>query len=212
MRRTRRRHVLAWGVTVPLLLVSGCAKLLVGSGPPSPTVYRLTPKVELPPRLPRVGWVLVVAEPTAEGALDTTRVAILADGARVERLADVAWSDRPTAMLQLAIVQAFQDSGRLSAVGTDRDDLRGSFLLQATLDAFQLEPEATGYVADVRLHARLLRLPSREVADSRSFARRVAAATGTNDAAIAAFNTAVGSLLQELVVWTVAGKSGKPRS
>lgn len=212
MRRTPRRRVLALGVGAPLL-VSGCAQLLVGSGPPSPTVYRLTPKVALPPRLPRADWVLVVAEPTAEGALDTTRVAILTDGARVDRLADVAWSDRPTAMLQLAMVQAFQTSGRVPAVGTDRDDLRGSFLLQSTLDAFQLEPEATGYMANVRLHARLLRLPSREIADSRSFTQRVPAASGTNDAAIAAFNTAVGGVLDELVVWTVAGKSGnKPRS
>lgn len=212
MRRTPRRLVLAWSATAPLL-VGGCAQLLVGKQPPMPTIYRLTPKVELPPRLPRVGWVLVVAEPTADGALDTTRVAILTDGARVDRLADVAWSDRPTAMLQLTMVQAFQASGRVAAVGTDRDDLRGSFLLQSTLDAFQLEPEAEGYVADVRLHARLLRLPSREIADSRSFARRVEAASGTNDAAIAAFNVAAGGLLEELVAWTVAGKSGtKPRT
>src|SRR5215213_3514235 len=61
--------------------------------------------------------------------------------------------DRPSAMLQLAIGQAFQRAGRLSAVGTYRDALPGRFLPQSTLDAFQLEPEGQGFAVDMSLHS-----------------------------------------------------------
>ena len=107
-------------------------------------------------------------------------------------------------MLQFLIVQAFQASGRLLAVGTDRDDLPGRYLLQSTLDAFQLEPEGQGYAADVKLHARLLRLPARDVAGAQLFTRRVLATDSSNTAAIAAFDVAVAGVLEDLVAWTLS--------
>ena len=201
MTRTDRRHALMMGAGFPLVL-AGCAGVLSASKAPAPTEYRLTPKLTFPDTLPRADWVLIVAEPAAEGALDSDRITVLAQG-RVDRLADVAWSDRATAMLQFLIVQAFQASGRLSAVGTDRDDLPGRYLLQSTLDAFQLEPEGQGYAAEVRLHARLLWLPGREVVGSQLFTRRVLATDSSNSAAITAFDVAVAGVLEDLVAWTL---------
>ena len=199
--RPGRRHLLALGAAAPLLL-GGCARLLLGGKPPPPSEYRLTPAVELPAKLPKVDWILIVAEPTAEGAIESIRIAVLAAG-RIDRLADVVWSDRPTKMLQFAMVQTFQASGRLKAVGTDRDDLPGRYQLQSTLDAFQLEPDGAGYAAVVTLHARLLRLPGREVAGAQQFTRRVPAAATSNDAAVAAFDAAVSGVLGDLVGWTL---------
>lgn len=196
-----RRHLIALGAGAPLLL-GGCARLLLGGKAPLPSEYRLTPAVALPAKLPKAAWILIVAEPTAEGAIKSVRIAVLAAG-RIERLADVVWSDRPTAMLQFAIIQTFQDFGSLRAVGTDRDDLPGRYLLQSTLTSFQLEPEGDGYAAVVRLHARLLRLPGREVTGARDFVRRVAATAPSNDAAVAAFDAAVSGVLADLVPWTL---------
>jgi cholesterol transport system auxiliary component len=201
-----RRRLLALGAGAPLLL-GGCARLLLGGKAAPPSEYRLTPAVELPAKLPMVDWVLTVAEPTAEGAIESVRIAVLAHG-RIDRLADVVWTDRPTKMLQFAIVQTLQGSGRLKAVGTDRDDLPGRYQLQSTLDAFQLEPEGDGYAAVVMLHARLLRLPGREVAGSQMFTRGVRAAGASNDAAVAAFDAAVSGVLEDLVPWTLrAGRT-----
>ncbi|WP_299009444.1 ABC-type transport auxiliary lipoprotein family protein, partial [uncultured Caulobacter sp.] len=129
-------------------------------------------------------------------------IAVLAQG-RVERLADVAWSDRATVMLQFLIVQAFQAANRLRAVGTDRDDLPGRYLLQSTLNAFQLEPEGSSYAAQVSLHARLVALPTRQVAGAQDFTQRVAATATSNEAAVAAFDAAVAQILADLVAWTL---------
>ena len=77
-------------------------------------------------------------------------------------------------------------------------------MLQSTLNAFQLEPEGSGYAAMVRLNARLLRLPGREVAGAQAFSQRVTASERSNAAAAAAFDQAVTALLEELVAWTLA--------
>ncbi len=201
MNKRSRRGVMVLGAGLPLAF-GGCAGLLTARNAPAPAEYRLTPRPSFPADLPRRDWVLVVAEPNAEGALDTARIAILNEG-RVERLADANWSDRATAMLQFLIVQAFQASGRLRGVGTDREDLPGRYLLQTTLNAFQLEPEAGGYAADVRLYARLLQLPGRGIASAQEFVARVPAAAPSTEAAIAAFDQGVTVVLEELVAWTL---------
>ena len=204
MIRSDRRGLLALGMGSSL---GGCTGLLASRRAPPPTEYRLSARPTFPSDLPRRDWVLLVAEPNAEGALDTSRIAVLAQG-RVERLADVAWSDRATVMLQFLIVQAFQAANRLRAVGTDRDDLPGRYLLQSILNAFQLEPEGSGYAAQVSMHARLVALPTRQVAGARDFRQRVTAAAGSNAAAVAAFDTAVAQILADLVAWTL--RTGRP--
>ena len=196
-----RRQFIALGVGLPLTL-GGCSGILTARDAPPPAEYRLTARPNFPADLPRRDWVLLVAEPDAEGALDTSRIAVLANG-RVERLADVTWSDRATVMVQFLIVQAFQASGRLRGVGTDRDDLPGRYLLQSTLNAFQLEPEGSGYAAQVSLHARLVALPTREVAGGREFKQRVAATATSNEAVVAAFDAAIAQVLGDLVAWTL---------
>jgi ABC-type uncharacterized transport system auxiliary subunit len=190
------------------LAIGGCAGLLTARNAPPPTEYTLTVSPTFPADLPRRDWVLLVAEPVAEGALDTSRIAVLADG-RVDRLADVVWSDRATVMLQFLIVQAFQTADRLRAVGTDRDDLPGRYLLQSALNDFQLEPEGNGYAAQVSLHARLIALPTREVAGARELSQRIPATAPSNQAAVTAFDAAVASILAELVPWTL--RTGRAR-
>lgn len=207
MRLADRRRAIILGAGLPLAL-GGCSGVLPARNAPPPTEYTITAKPALPGDLPRRDWVLLVAEPTAEGSLDTSRIAVLADG-RVDRLADVVWSDRATVMLQFLIVQAFQGADRLRAVGTDRDDLPGRYLLQSTLNDFQLEPEGGGYAAQVSLSARLLALPTREVAGTREFSRRVPASASSNEAAVAAFDTATAAILGELVAWTL--RTGRAR-
>ena len=201
MTTIHRRDAIRFAATAPLLL-AGCGGVLDARKDAPPSEYRLMAKPAFPNDLPRADWVLVVTEPEAEGALDSDRIAIVAQG-RIDRVADVTWSDRPSAMLQFTMVQAFQASGRLKGVGTERDDLPSRYMLQSTLDAFQLEPEGQGLAASVGLNARLLRLPGREVVASKGFDYRAPAAERSNAAAVAAFDTAVAGLLEDLVPWTL---------
>ncbi|HEX6011357.1 MAG TPA: ABC-type transport auxiliary lipoprotein family protein [Geminicoccaceae bacterium] len=189
--------------TAGAIVAAACVPELPGRGP-GPRTFRLTPKTTFPPDLPRVAWSLAVAEPTAEQALDTTRIAVLTGGTAVDYVARATWVDRAPAMVQALIVQSFQASSTVAAVGTDRDRLRAQYLLRSELRAFQLNRGGDGAgTVRVRLDPTLLRLPRREPVGRTSLAAEVAPDAAGTDATIAAFDTALGKVLRELVAWTL---------
>jgi cholesterol transport system auxiliary component len=204
--RPGRRRVLLRGLAATAGAVVGataCVPKLPGQGA-GPRTFRLTPKTTFPADLPRVAWSLAVAEPTAEQALDTTRIAVLTGGTAVDYVAQATWVDRAPAMVQALIVQSFQASGAVAAVGTDRDRLRAQYLLRSELRAFQLNRGGDGAgTVRVRLDPTLLRLPRREPVGRTSLAAEVAPDAPGTDAAIAAFDAALGKMLRELVAWTL---------
>src|SRR3954468_702811 len=160
---TTRRSLLrrAAGVAGAALAGPGCMPSLPGQGP-GPSVFRLSPKTSFDPGLPSVAWALTVAEPDAERALDTNRLALVRDGLEVDYYAGAVWSDRAPALVQLMIVRSFAASGAIAAVGTDRDPLRADFFLRSSLRAFAIEAQAgQPGKAHARLAARLVRLPRR---------------------------------------------------
>ena len=196
-----RRQVLL-GALASAGALGACVPSLPGQGP-APRTFRLTPKNTYPADLPHVNWSLAVAEPTSEPALDTTRLAVVSDGTAVDYVALASWVDRGPAMVQALLVQSFQGSGRIEAVGTDRDRLRAQFLLRSDLRAFQLNRNGGDAIVRVRLDPTLLRLPRREIVGRESFAANVAPEGQGVDAVVAAFDAALGSVLKQTVMWTL---------
>jgi len=202
---TTRRSLLrrAGGVAGAALAGPGCMPSLPGQGP-APSVFRLSPKTSFDPGLPSVAWALTVAEPDAERALDTNRLALVRDGLEVDYYAGAVWSDRAPALVQLMIVRSFAASGAIAAVGTDRDPLRADFLLRSSLRAFAIEVQAgqTGK-AHARLAASLVRLPRRQLVASETFDGSAAPAGPGLPGLAAAFDEALGQVLKRLVPWTL---------
>ena len=93
-------------------------------------------------------------------------------------------------------------------MGTDRDDLPGRYLLQSTLDAFQLEPEGEGYAA--RGHAARPAAAAARPGGRRGTEVHPARAGDrtSNAAAVAAFDAAVSGVLEDLVAWTLRAGRG----
>jgi cholesterol transport system auxiliary component len=198
---TRRSLLRTGGVAA--LALSGCVPSLPGQGP-APAVFRLTPKTSFEQRPPPVAWTLAVAEPDAERALDTNRLAQVRDGLEVDYYAGAVWSDRAPALVQLTIVRSFAASGAIAAVGTDRDPLRADFLLRSSLRAFAIEVQAgRAGTARVRLAASLARLPRRQVVASETFDGSAAPAGPGLPGLAAAFDEALGQVLKRLVPWTL---------
>jgi cholesterol transport system auxiliary component len=199
-RRASRRRILAG-------LVTGCLAPAVtaclGGGPP-PRQFTLTPVTNFPGGLPTVKWSLVVDEPTAARQIDTSRIALMNGPFRVEYYADVEWTDNAPAMVQLLLMQSFQNTGRLPVVAPTRQTLAADFLLLSNLRKFQVENDASGTPqASVVIEASLLRMPRRTPVATARFEKTTPVDSKSTETVTAAFDASLGDVMRRVVAWTL---------
>ena len=198
---TSRRRILA-GVSAILMAPTVTSCGLIG-GPP-PRQFTLTAVTDFPRGLPRVNWSLVVDEPTAARQIDTSRIALMNGPFRVEYYADVEWTDSAPAMVQLLLIQSFQNTGRLPVVAPTRQTLATDFLLLSNLRKFQVENDAAGEPqAAVVLEATLLRMPRRAPVATARFERTTPVGSKSTETVTAAFDRSLDDVMRRVVDWTL---------
>ncbi len=188
-------------------ILAACDLAVPGQGPP-PTLYRLTPKSTFHENLPRVDWQLVLEVPMADAGLSTTRVALQRSPTRLEYYARSSWTDRAPLMVQTLMIESFENSKYIVAVGRESVGLRADFILKSELREFQAE-YFDGALPSVRvaINAKLVQMPRRTIIGSKSFEARAEAKDDTMDEIIAAYDEALGTVLKHLVEWTlIAGQ------
>ena len=109
----RRREILLGG----LAILAGCSILPKVQDPT--TLYTLTPKNTFPPDLPSVNWQLVVELPTAAAGIDSSRIALSHDPFTLEYYAKAAWTDNAPGMVQTLLIESFERTGKIVAVGPE---------------------------------------------------------------------------------------------
>ncbi len=200
----RRRRLLAAALVLPLgLALTACGLPVPGQGPP-PSLYRLTPKSTFSEDLPAVGWQLVLEVPVADAGLSTTRVALQKSPTQLEYYARSSWTDRAPLMVQTLMIESFENSHRIVAVGRESVGLRADFILKSELREFQAEYFG-GPLPSVRIaiNAKLVQLPRRTIIGSKSFEAVAPAKADTMNEIINAYDEALGSVLKHLVEWTL---------
>ncbi len=193
-------------------VLTACGGLLPGGGPP-PKLYRLTPKSTFEPNIPTVDWQLVISPPAAQGAIDTTRIALAPSATRIEYYADAGWTDRMPLMLQALILESFENSDRIVAVGRRAIGLRSDYELRADVREFQAEyykhpgqPQscaATPVCVDVIINAKLIYTPQRTIVATRDFTGFAPSQIDDVVSVVEAFDIALGSVLKDMVGWTL---------
>ena len=199
--RASRRRTLAGLITVSLApAVTACG---LGGGPP-PRQFTLHPVTNFPGGLPAVKWSLVVDEPAAARQIDTSRIALMSGPFQVEYYADVEWTDNAPAMVQLLLMQSFQNTGRLPVVAPTRQTLATDFLLLSNLRKFQVARDASGTPqATVVIEATLLRMPRRTAVATARFEKATPVDANSVEAVTAAFNASLGDTMRRVVDWTL---------
>ena len=198
-----RRRVLETALAMPLAgLAAACSLPVPGQGPP-PDLYRLTPKSTFAKDLPNVDWQLVLQEPLANAAIDTTRIALMRRPTQIEYYARSNWSDRAPAMVQTLMIESFENSDRIVAVGRDAVGLRADYVLKSELREFQVEYFDGLVQAHVEITGRLVQMPRRSIIGTKSFEAVIPATAESLDAIIGAFDEALGKVLRRLVEWTL---------
>ncbi|KQT86227.1 ABC-type transport auxiliary lipoprotein family protein [Aurantimonas sp. Leaf443] len=179
------------------LAASSCA-----STPPADTYEILAPSFSA--GVPgRSRAQLLIAEPTAIKTLDSEKIAIKPTPTTIEYLAQSQWSDRLPRMVQLRLVQAFQNTGRFAAVGVPGQGLAIDYQLVMEIRKFEVAvAPASGAV--IEISAKALNDKTGNVVRSRVFSAAVPI-TGTGNAAyVAALNQAFDRISREMVTWMLA--------
>ncbi|MFQ6017313.1 MAG: ABC-type transport auxiliary lipoprotein family protein [Kiloniellaceae bacterium] len=199
-----RRRILQAALALPAAgFLAACELTVPGQGPP-PTLYRLTPKSSFRDDLPLVSWQLVLEPPLANAGLNTTRISLQRAPTLFEYYARSNWADRAPLMVLTLMIESFENSRRIVAVGREAVGLRADFVLKTELREFQAE-YFEGEVPKVRvaITAKLVQMPKRAIIGSQSFDHSVAAEADRMDAIVKAFDAALGKVLRRLVEWTL---------
>jgi cholesterol transport system auxiliary component len=198
--RLSRRLVLS----VFVLAIAGCSGLLGGGAPTH--LYRLTPKSTYPPNLPHRSVQLLVDVPLAPAGLDTSRIALSRSPVSIDYFADSEWTDRAPLLVQTAILQSFENSKAITAIDRESVGLRADFILKSEIRHFEAVYDSSSGPPEtwVAINARLVDPASRDVVAQSSFRRHQRASANDVPSIVTAFDEALGGVMKEIVVWTVA--------
>lgn len=217
MIRMARRKVRGASAVAALMLalVAGCGVQLPGTGERA-QLYVLTPKSTYPADLPKVDWQLLVEKTVSPAGLDTPRIAVAYSPIELDYFARSNWTDRAPEMVLRLLVESFENSGKIIAVGRDSVGLRSNLVLKTELREFQAEYErgtassqngASGSgkapKIRVRIAAKLVKMPQRVIVASATFEHVVPAERNNMEAIVGAFDEALGKVLKHIVVWTL---------
>ena len=195
------RHAIAAFALASTLV--GCGISLPGSGP-APDLYDLSPKSTFPKDLPNVKWQLVVEDPTAAKGIDNDRIAIRPGPLELKYYPNIRWTDRAPIMIQTLLIELFENSGRIVAVGRRAIGLSGDYVLKPELREFQAETaDDKTITVRVRLNFKLIRVTSGIIIASESFERVEPAKNDHPSEVVVAFDEALGSVLKRAVTWTL---------
>jgi cholesterol transport system auxiliary component len=197
------------GALAVMALLAGCGGLSTLNSASRPTdLYLLTPKSTFASSLPRVKHQIVVSEPTATAAVATDRITVQPTPLQVEYLPRARWVDRAPVIIQTLLIESFENSGKVDAVGRSSVDLRADYVIVTDVREFQARvPTNADPTSPLEVHVRLnLKIVDAgfdRIIASKSFEKVVAT---TDDAApdiIAAFDKALGNVMRNAIEWSL---------
>jgi len=203
--------IMKWAALAAALLLGGCQLLNAAEEPTD--LYTITPKSTFEPDMPAVFWQLAVEEPNASAYLNTSRIAIAQSATSSDYYAKTGWTDRAPLMVQTRIIDSFENSHKIIAVARESIGLRANYVLQSDLRNFEaMYIYGKPPIAHVRIVAKLVRMPDRQIIGVGSFERCVRARADKVPKVVEAFDQALGSVMKRLVAWTLKAAPSRPPS
>lgn len=191
-----------WAPTIMALALAGCSGFFGGSQ--STQLYRVTPVRAFRPDLPQLPAQLLVDVPTAPAGLDTARIALSRSAVSIEYFADSEWTDRVPLLVQTDLLQSFENSKAIKAIGRESAGLRADFILQTEIRHFEaLYDSGEGApLVWVAMVTRLVNPTSGDIIARNTFERRERAAENRIPSIVVALDQALDGVVEEIVVWT----------
>jgi cholesterol transport system auxiliary component len=186
-------------------LLAGCSDLIGPSSTPL-QLYVLKPLGGASTAGPKATFSLAITTTTASEHLDSSRIALIKADQAIDFYADSGWTDHLPILVQNALVEAFENSGRIDAVAADSEGFHADYILQAELRDFEAHYDVPDGIPTVmvRIMAKLAATKDREIMASLNSVHQVQAAANSVPAVVRAFDEAMGEVFSEIVNWALA--------
>lgn len=187
------------GISAALAVsLSACASLT-----PPPQTFDLNPPNRATAGSRIANIQVLVPEPTTNSTLDSERIVVMPSSQTVEYLGGSQWSDRLPRLVQLQLVQTFQNSGRVAAVGLPGQGLAIDYQVVIEIRHFEISYASGSPVANIELAVKALNDKNGIVRATRVFKSTEPVSGQGSGQFVAALNTAFDRLSVELVEWFV---------
>lgn len=182
------------------LSLSGCISLISPANKLPPR-YTLT-ALEVPASGPEYAVTLAIADARAEGALNTSRIAVRTAPNELRYMPEGEWSDRAPLLFSLLLERSFEARGQLLAV-SDRVSLPiADYTLHTDIASMHLDRTGAQSEAIVTFRVRLETTKGRVVGAEGFSMRRPALADDTRSAA-QAINEAAAAASRDAASWAM---------
>jgi cholesterol transport system auxiliary component len=204
-----KKTVLKWGAGLLMIsALSGCSGLASLTQASKPVeLFVLTPKSTFDSTLPRLRYQIVVDTPTATAAVNTDQIAVQPTPLQVQYLPGARWIDRAPLIVQALLIESFENTGKVPAVGSSTIGLRADYLIVTDIREFQaLVPESTvaePLLINVRLSLKVVDAFTDRIIASRSFEEIEPSSSDTATDVAAAFDEALGDTMRDAVEWSI---------
>ena len=189
------------------LAVSACGGNLLGLGPPEAgPIYIVTPKFPGPSAGgEKVKWALAILRPEPAPGLDTDRIALTQPDGRMDYYANATYPDRLQNIVQQALLDGFESSGRIDAVAREQDALDADYNLAVELKDFAAHYSQQDGVPGVTasITVKLTTAHGRDIVGSFSTTQTGTASANSAGAAVGALQQALGAAVTQIVNWTL---------
>src|SRR3954468_4341423 len=202
----RRILLISAGLTGSLAL-SGCGGKLLDIGPPDPvSVYTFLPKFSAAPASqPKVAWALSILRPAAAPGLDNERIALTQPDGIMDFYAKATYPDRLPPIVQQALMNGFEASGRIDAVAREKDALHADYNLVTEVKDFRAHYAVMDGIptVTVALTAKLATSHGRTIVGTFSTSQNGAVSTNSVPAVAQALQQALAAAVTEIVNWAL---------
>jgi cholesterol transport system auxiliary component len=190
------------------LALSGCGGELIGP-PEAGRIYPVSPRFSpAPPEGagPRVGWALSIARPHVPGGMAGDRIALFQPGGTQDFYAAATYPDRLPSLVQRALLDGFETSGRIDAVAREQDALHADYQLLTEVKDFAAHYAVQDGVPTmtVSITAKLATAHGRKIVATLAVTHSASAGANSAAAAAQALSSLLGQCVSEIVTWALS--------
>lgn len=185
--------------------LAACGNLL---GPPDAApIYVVTPKFPAPAAGgQKVSWALAIVRPDVAAGLDSDRIALTQPDGSMDYYAKATYPDVLPSIVQQALLDGFENSGRIDAVAREEDALHADYNLAVELKDFAAHYAQQDGIPTVTVSiiVKLTTAHGRNIVGSFASTQTETASLNSAGAAVKALQQALGAAVTEIVNWTLA--------